>query len=119
VNLVLDMVGGEYAARNIECLGRFGRLVQIAAQSGADASVNLLKIMQKRLTITGSTLRPRSKEEKAQIASDLLRHVWPLVRERKVRAVVDRVFPFQEVIAAHRYLEAGGHTGKVILEMPA
>jgi putative PIG3 family NAD(P)H quinone oxidoreductase len=117
VDLILDMIGGDYTPKNLECLARGGRIVQIATQRGAETTISLLKIMQKRASLSGSTLRPRSKEEKAEIAAELLRHVWPLLESRKVSVVVDRVFPFAEVRAAHEYLESGSHFGKVILEV--
>lgn len=117
VNVVLDIVGGPYTARNIECLVMHGRLVQIAVQQGAEATINLAKIMQKRLIMTGSTMRPRSIAEKAQIARDLEAHVWPLLAGGEVKVIVDRVFPFTQVAEAHRYLEAGAHIGKVILKV--
>ena len=117
VDLVLDMVGAPYAPRNIECLAPRGRLVQIAVQQGAEATVNLAKIMQKRLTLTGSTMRPRTVADKAQIARDLEKHVWPLLESGRVKVIVDRVFPFADVVSAHRYLEAGAHIGKVILSL--
>jgi NADPH2:quinone reductase len=96
-----------------------GRLVQIAVQQGANVTVNLAKIMQKRLIVTGSTLRPRSIEEKAAIAQELQREVWPLLQSRLVKVVVDKVFPFAKVRTAHEYFEGAQHTGKVILKMLA
>lgn len=117
VDLILDMVGGSYAGRNIECLAPGGRLVQIAVQQGAEATVNLAKIMQKRITVTGSTMRPRSVEDKAQIARELRQRVWPLLESGRVKVLVDRVFPLEQAAEAHRYLEAGEHIGKVILKM--
>jgi putative PIG3 family NAD(P)H quinone oxidoreductase len=117
VDLVLDMVGGSYTARNIECLAPRGRLVQIAAQQGAEATVNLAKIMQKRLTITGSTMRPRPVAEKGGIADELRARVWPLLESGRVKVLVDRVFPLAEAADAHRYLESGEHIGKVILKV--
>jgi putative PIG3 family NAD(P)H quinone oxidoreductase len=117
VNLVLDIVGGTYAERNIECLAPHGRLVQVSAQSGAMATVNLAKIMQKRLTVTGSTMRPRPVAEKGAIARELREKVWPLLESGKVKVLVDRVFPLAEVVEAHRYLEGGAHIGKVILQV--
>jgi putative PIG3 family NAD(P)H quinone oxidoreductase len=117
VNLVLDMVGGTYAARNIECLAARGRLVQIAVQQGADATINLAKIMHKRLTLTGSTMRPRAVADKAQIARELEERVWPLLADRRVRVIVDRVFPLARIAEAHRYLESGVNIGKVILKV--
>lgn len=116
VDLILDMVGGSYAARNIECLAPGGRLVQIAVQQGAEVTVNLAKIMQKRITVTGSTMRPRSVEDKAQIARELREQVWPLLESGRVKVLVDRVFPLEQAAEAHRYLEAGEHVGKVILK---
>jgi putative PIG3 family NAD(P)H quinone oxidoreductase len=117
MNLILDMVGAPYAARNIECLAPRGRLVQIAVQQGAEATVNLAKIMQKRVTLTGSTMRPRTIDDKAQIARELRENVWPLLESRTVKVLVDRVFPLAEVAEAHRYLESGAHIGKVILQV--
>ena len=117
VDLILDMVGGSYAARNVECLAPRGRLVQIAVQEGAEATVNLAKIMQKRITVTGSTMRPRPVEDKAQIARELREQVWPLLESGQVKVLVDRVFPLDQAAEAHRYLESGAHIGKVILKM--
>src|SRR5262249_6183349 len=117
VDLVLDMVGGPYTPRNIECLVMHGRLVQIAAQQGAEATVNLAKIMQKRLTITGSTMRPRTVADKGRIARELEERVWPLLSAGQVKVIVDRVFPLDQAADAHRYLEGGSHIGKVILKV--
>jgi len=117
VHLVLDMVGGAYASRNLECLAAQGRLVQIAVQQGAEATVNLARIMRKRLIVTGSTMRPRSVSDKATIARELEQHVWPLLEAGRVRVIVDRVFPLAEVSEAHRYLEGGDHIGKVVLKV--
>jgi NADPH2:quinone reductase len=117
VDLVLDMVGGPYTARNIECLAPFGRLVQIATQQGAEATVNLAKIMQRRITVTGSTMRPRTVEDKARIARELHEQVWPLLESGRVRVIVDRIFPLEQVGEAHRYLQKGDHIGKVILKV--
>jgi putative PIG3 family NAD(P)H quinone oxidoreductase len=117
VDLVLDMVGAPYTPRNLDVLAARGRLVQIAVQQGAQATVNLAKVMQKRLTITGSTMRPRTVGEKGAIASELRERVWPLLESREVKVVVDRVFPLADAAAAHRYLESGAHIGKVILSM--
>jgi putative PIG3 family NAD(P)H quinone oxidoreductase len=118
VDLILDMVGGSYTPRNIECLAPRGRLVQIAVQQGAQVTVNLAKIMQKRLTVTGSTMRPRSVAEKGTIARELQEKVWPLLESGRVKVLVDRVFPLSDAAEAHRYLEAGEHIGKVILRVP-
>jgi len=117
VDLILDMVAGTYAERNIDSLAMRGRLVQIAVQQGAKVTVNLAKIMQRRLLLTGSTLRPRSIEEKSLIAQELHREVWPLLQSGQVRVVVDKVVPFAEVRAAHEYFERAHHIGKVILQL--
>ena len=117
INVILDMVGGPYAAKNIECLADQGRLIQIAVQKGAEATINLAKIMQKRIILTGSTLRPRTIKEKALIAEELHRHVWPLLESKKVKVLIDQSFAMAEVIQAHQYLEAGKHIGKVVLKM--
>ncbi len=117
VDLVLDMVGAPYTPRNLDVLAARGRLVQIAVQQGAQATVNLAKVMQKRLTITGSTMRPRTVAEKGAIASELRERVWPLLESREVKVIVDRVFPLAEAAAAHRYLESGAHIGKLILSV--
>jgi NADPH:quinone reductase-like Zn-dependent oxidoreductase len=115
VDVVLDMVGGDYVARNLEILATEGRLVQIAFLHGARVELNLATIMQRRLIVTGSTLRPRSVEEKGAIARALLERVWPLLEQGRIRPVIDRTFPLVEAAAAHRYLESGEHIGKVLL----
>ena len=117
IDLVLDMVGAAYTPRNLQVLGMGGRLVQIAVQQGAEATVNLARIMQKRLTVTGSTMRPRPIAEKGEIARELHARVWPLVESREVKVLVDRVFPLAEAAEAHRYLESGAHIGKLILAL--
>jgi NADPH2:quinone reductase len=117
VHLVLDIIGGDYTARNIECLAPRGKLVQIAVQQSPEARINLARIMQKRLILTGSTMRPRSVSDKNQIARELEEHVWPMLESGRVKVIVDRVFPFAEVAEAHRYLESGEHIGKVILKV--
>jgi putative PIG3 family NAD(P)H quinone oxidoreductase len=115
VDVVLDMVGGEYFARNLECLAVEGRLVAIATQRGAGAELNLQQLMQRRLTITGSTLRIRSVAQKGAIADALRREVWPLIESGAVRPQVYATFPLREAAAAHRVLEEGRHIGKLVL----
>ena len=115
VDVILDIVGGSYLARNIECLARDGRLVQIGLQEGARAEINLSALMQRRATLTGSTLRPRSIEEKGEIARDLEAHVWPLLEAGTVAPLVHRVFPLERAADAHRALESGAVIGKVVL----
>jgi NADPH2:quinone reductase len=116
-DVILDMVGGTYFPKNLEALKTGGRLVQIASQAGGVVELPIMKIMQKRLVVTGSTLRPRAADEKARLTAEIERVVWPWVAAAKIRPIVDRVFPLAEAAAAHAYLEAGGHLGKVVLEV--
>jgi len=115
VDVVLDMVGGDYLARNMKCLADDGRHISIAFQRGPVAEVNLSDVMRRRLTLTGSTLRPRSVAFKAALAAALEAEVWPLFAAGKLRAVTDKVFPLAEAADAHRRMEAGDHVGKIIL----
>ncbi|MBV9848338.1 MAG: NAD(P)H-quinone oxidoreductase [Armatimonadetes bacterium] len=115
VDVILDMVGGPYLPRNMEALARDGRLVQIAFLQGSRMEVDLQPLMTKRLTLTGSTLRPRSVAEKGQIAAELRAQVWPLLESGRVKPVMDRVFPLSEAAAAHARMEAGEHVGKIVL----
>jgi putative PIG3 family NAD(P)H quinone oxidoreductase len=115
VDVVLDMVGGDYIARDIETLNTDGRIVMIAVQAGVKAELNLLKIMQKRAVLTGSTLRPRSADEKAELAAAIEVLAWPWVASGQVRAIIDATFPLSEAAAAHAHVETGSHVGKVVL----
>ncbi len=115
VDVILDMVGGDYFSRNIELLAMEGRLVQIATLRGSKAEIVLPTIMQRRLTITGSTLRARSVAEKGAIARALHEHVWPLLEAGRVKPVVYRTFPLRDASAAHKLMESGEHIGKVVL----
>ncbi len=115
VDLTLDMVGGDYFARNIEAAALNGRIVQIATQKGAKVELDLRTVMQKRLTISGSTLRPRSVSEKAQIARALEEQVWPLLASRKVKPLIHAAFPLAKAAEAHAMLESSAHTGKIVL----
>lgn len=115
VQVVLDMVAGDYVARNLACLAPDGRHVTIAVQGGARATINMAVVMQQRLTLTGSTLRPRSPSFKTRLAQVIAREVWPQVESGQLRPVMDRVFPLTEAAAAHRYMESGGHVGKIVL----
>jgi NADPH2:quinone reductase len=117
VDAVLDMIGGDYFARNLQCLADDGRHVSIAAQRGGDATFEIWDVMRRRLTLTGSTLRARSTEFKTLVADELDRQVWPHVREGRLKPIIDRTFPLAEAAAAHAYLEAGDHVGKVVLTM--
>ena len=117
IDLILDIVGGDYLQRNLDSLRLNGRLVQVGLLGGARAEVNLSSIMQKRLTLTGSTLRVRSPAEKGVIAAALEKHVWPLIEARRVRPVVSATFPLEQAAEAHRELEAARLVGKVVLEV--
>jgi NADPH:quinone reductase len=116
-DVILDMVGGDYTSRNIDCAARDGRIVQIATQKGAKVEIDLRHIMQKRLTLSGSTLRPRSVSEKAVIARALEEKVWPLLAAGKVKPVIHATFPLAEAAGAHALLESSTHTGKIVLVM--
>ncbi len=115
LDLILDMVGGDYVQRNIEALAPDGRLVYIAFLGGSKVEVNLLPMMLKRLTLTGSTLRARSPEFKAAIADNLRRKVWPLIEKGEVKPVVAERFPLAEAAAAHGLMESSAHIGKIVL----
>ena len=115
VDVVLDMVGGDYIPRNLASLAEDGRHVSIAFQRGPKAEVSFMDVMRKRLTLTGSTLRPRSVGFKSVIADALEREVWPLFASGELRAVTDKVYPLAEAADAHRRMEAGDHVGKILL----
>jgi putative PIG3 family NAD(P)H quinone oxidoreductase len=117
VQIVLDMVGGDYLARNLDCLADEGRHVSIAVQRGAMAEINLAKVMMRRLTLTGSTLRARPVDFKSLVADELARNVWPHVEEGRLKPVIDSVFPLAEAAEAHRRMESGDHVGKIVLEV--
>ena len=117
VDVILDMVGGDYLQRNLSCLAPEGRLVQIGFQQGAKTQINLATLMFKRLSLTGSTLRPRSVAEKARIASALLENVWPKLETGEIRPIVHAVFPLEKAADAHRLMESGTHIGKIILQV--
>ena len=117
VQAVLDMVGGDYVPRNITCLADDGRHVSIATQRGSRTEINLLTVMGRRLTLTGSTLRARSVEFKTLVADEIVRTVWPHAAEGRLRPVIDQVFPLEEAAAAHARLEAGDHVGKIVLQV--
>lgn len=115
VNLILDMVGGDYIPRNMKALAPDGRLVNIAFLKGAEVTVNFAVMMVKRLTLTGSTLRPQSKEAKAAIAEALRKKVWPLLEEGRIRPVMDSTYPLAHAAEAHKRMESGQHIGKIVL----
>ncbi len=114
-NVILDMVGGEYVARNYAAAAIDGRIVQIAFLRGPEAKIDLRPLMQKRLVHTGSTLRPRSPEEKAIIAESLRTRVWPLLEAGRCKPVIDSVFPLDEVGKAHERIDGSAHVGKIVL----
>jgi putative PIG3 family NAD(P)H quinone oxidoreductase len=115
VDVVLDIIGGDYLPRNVECLRLHGRLLQVGLMGGAKSHINLRPVLQNRLTITGSTLRPRTVEEKGAIARELEEKVWPLVARGEVRPAVHATFPLRDAAAAHRLLESGEVVGKIVL----
>ncbi|MDG5977147.1 zinc-binding alcohol dehydrogenase [Hydrogenophaga taeniospiralis CCUG 15921] len=115
VNVVLDMVAGSYVARELDCLAEDGRLVFIAVQGGVKAEINAGTVLRRRLTITGSTLRPRPVAFKAAIASALREHVWPLLASGRIKPVIYRVFDAADAAAAHELMESNRHIGKLVL----
>jgi putative PIG3 family NAD(P)H quinone oxidoreductase len=115
VDVVLDMIGAEYFARNIDVLATEGRLVEIATQRGAKTELNIMTIMQRRLTVTGSTLRARSVAEKGLVAAQVREHVWPLLERGAVKPIVHATFPLARAAEAHRVMESGTHIGKLVL----
>jgi putative PIG3 family NAD(P)H quinone oxidoreductase len=116
-NLILDMVGGDYIPRNVKTLADDGRLVQIAFLSGPKVELNFAQMMTRRLTLTGSTLRPQSDLAKARIAQDLREVVWPLIEAGRVAPVMDSEFDMSEAAAAHARMESSGHIGKIVLNV--
>lgn len=116
IDVILDMVGGDYVARNIAACAEDGRIVQIAFLSNPKVELNLMALMRKRITLTGSTLRPRDSTFKAAIAAHLRRHVWPLIEEGRIRPVIDSTFPLAEASRAHARMESSKHIGKIVLE---
>lgn len=115
VEIVLDMVAGDYVARNLQCLKEDGRHITIAVQGGMTAELNMAQIMMRRLTLTGSTLRPQSNDRKALLADEIYKYVWPDVEAGKLKPVMDEVFPLAEAAKAHAHMEAGDHIGKIVL----
>jgi putative PIG3 family NAD(P)H quinone oxidoreductase len=115
VDVILDLVGGEYAPRNLEALAAEGRLVQIGLQGGAKTQINLAVVLQKRLTITGSTLRARTIEEKGRLAREVERRVWPLIASGRVKPIIYATYPLERAADAHRLLDGGTHIGKIVL----
>ncbi|MEM8772671.1 MAG: NAD(P)H-quinone oxidoreductase [Pseudomonadota bacterium] len=117
VDVVLDMAGGDFVARNLECLNFKGRHVSIAFLRGAEATVNVMTIMRKQLRLSGSTMKARSSVEKARLAKGLREHVWPLLEAGKLKPVIDRTYSLAEAADAHKRMEAGDHAGKIVLKV--
>lgn len=115
VDVILDMAGGDYVARNFQAAAVEGRIVNIAHLNGSKVTLDLLPIMLKRLTLTGSTLRPRTVVQKAEIARSLEARVWPLLAQGKIRPQIFKTFPLTEAAAAHALMESGAHIGKIVL----
>ena len=117
VNVVIDMVGGDYVPRNLACLAEEGRHVSIAVQRGATAEIAIFDVMRRRLTLTGSTLRPRPVEFKTMVADEIVRTVWPYVEGGRLKPVIDSTFPLAEAADAHERMDSGDHVGKIVLEV--
>jgi putative PIG3 family NAD(P)H quinone oxidoreductase len=115
VAVVLDMVGGDYVARNLACLADHGRHVSIAFQRGATAEISIVDVMRRRLTLTGSTLRPRDLAFKSMVRDEIAQTVWPYVEGNRLKPVMDETFPLDAAAAAHARMEAGDHIGKIVL----
>ena len=117
VDVVLDMVAGDYVAREIACLADDGRIALIALLGGAKANVDLGQVLRRRLTISGSTLRPRPVAFKAAIARNLRERVWPLIESGRIKPVIHQVFPLEAAAAAHALMESSTHVGKIVLQV--
>lgn len=116
VDVILDMVGGDYVGRNIACAARHGRIVNIAYMQGADVQFNALPVMMRNLTLTGSTLRARSIAEKTRLTEEIMAHIWPHIGD-KIRPVIDRILPLAEAGAAQALMEKSEHFGKIVLQL--
>jgi NADPH2:quinone reductase len=116
-DVILDMVASTYVQRNIEAAALEGRIVVIAVLGGARAEIMMSKIMVKRLTLTGSTLRPRTVAQKAAVAEGVKRNVWPLLEARRVRPIIHATFPLAQAADAHRLMESSNHIGKIMLTL--
>lgn len=116
-DVVLDIVAGDYAAKNISCLRPKGRLVQVGMARGSRVEIDLARVMQKQAIVTGSMLRPRSADEKARLVAGVRRQVWPHIEAGRIRPLLSKVFPFADVAQAQDWLDSGHHTGKVVLAL--
>ncbi|WP_201987287.1 NAD(P)H-quinone oxidoreductase [Hymenobacter rubidus] len=117
VDVILDMIGGDYIAKNLRLLNEDGRLVFVNAMQGGKGEFNAMEVMRRRLSITGSTLRPRSADFKAALAAEVEKNVWPLIAAGKFRPVIYKAFPLAEAAAAHELMESSAHIGKIVLEV--
>ncbi|MYN25667.1 NAD(P)H-quinone oxidoreductase [Duganella levis] len=117
VDVILDMVAGDYLPREVSCLADDGRIAIIATLGGGKATLDMAQVLRRRLTITGSTLRPRSAEFKGAIAKKLKERVWPMLAERKIKPVIHTVFPLEQAAAAHALMESSSHVGKIMLQV--
>ena len=117
VNVIVDMIGGDYLPRNLACLAKEGRHVSIAVQHGATAEIPIVDVMRRRLTLTGSTLRPRSIEFKTMVADEIAKTVWPYVEGGRLKPIIDSRFPLAEAANAHSRMEGGEHVGKIVLDV--
>lgn len=117
IDVILDMVGGDYLARNLKCMAADGRHVSIAFLKGSTAELNLMPVMLKRLTLTGSTLRPQSNDSKARMAKGLSEAVWPLLDQGRIAPLIHAVFPLAEAAKAHAMMEGNAHMGKIVLQV--
>jgi putative PIG3 family NAD(P)H quinone oxidoreductase len=115
VDVILDIVGGDYVARNLDLLAMDGRLIQIGMLGGSHATIALAPILRKRLSLTGSMMRARTVEEKGRVAEAVFEHVWPLLESGRVKPLIDRTFPLADAAGAHRVMEASSHIGKIVL----
>lgn len=115
VNVILDIIGGDYTAKNIRTLAMDGRLSQVSVQQGAEVKINLLDMILRRVTLTGAMLKTRTSQEKAQITADVERELWPLIAKGCIKPIVDRVYPLDQAAQAHKDMEKGGHIGKLLL----
>jgi NADPH:quinone reductase-like Zn-dependent oxidoreductase len=115
VDVILDMVGGDYVARNLELAAVDGRIASISFLRGSQVEIDMMQILRKRLTVTGSTLRPRSAEAKAGIAEKLRAQIWPLIESGEIKPLIAARFPLADVVESHKLMESSKHIGKIIL----
>ena len=119
VNVIMDIAGGDFINENLKAIATDGRMVSVAMQRGPQATIDIFRIMAKRVVWTGSTLRPQSVANKAQIAQGLAEYVWPLLNSGAMSIPIDSVFPFSQVVQAHQLMESGKHKGKIVLDLQA